>query len=522
MHIKFFSSRISIFVVIVLYVFIIQFFVSLDSYTHDLYGRCDDAWYFMGGKSLVNGLKPYIDFTDVKGPLLWGIYGICYLIDNDTYIGVFWMSVLGYACTLYMCYRIFGLYLTRENAVCATFLLGLFYFNPRINSSTEAETFCQPFIASALYCFLRIYESIKGDSQFNRACAAMLGVCVAFPLLIKFTVSIMVAIFPAMIILYLVHLKRFSPLLPFVGYLTMGFLVIVLPTVAYLVSRGCFAAYVYESFIYTTQTVSMPLCDTLKMYIVEYIHVFSRGFSHPRLLFFIASLAPLFYSKDRILALFLMTGSLWFLSIAIHHDMGYYTNVCNIWCFSLILLIFHLMSRGCARVEKTWKSLFVYTTIVCVPFYIIYHNRPWNHVSFFTQSSNRVQYYECASYISQVHNAKMLNFKCYEFGLGTIANALPACKRYALPHGYLPSDVEEQIECLERKEADFVVCEPVDSIFVSQYGYTYYSSYIRTENTWNNHVKFLLFGRKGLKDRTGKINVNNMDVLLKRKVDVGC
>ena len=44
-----------------------------------MYGHNDSAWFFMCGKAVMNGLTPYVDFTDSKGPLLWLIYGIGYL-----------------------------------------------------------------------------------------------------------------------------------------------------------------------------------------------------------------------------------------------------------------------------------------------------------------------------------------------------------------------------------------------------------------------------------------------------------
>ena len=75
-----FFSRLEyrIYLSLLLYSFLILFIVSPDSYTHDLYSRCDSAWFFMCGKAWMNGLVPYVDFADSKGPLLWLIYGVGY------------------------------------------------------------------------------------------------------------------------------------------------------------------------------------------------------------------------------------------------------------------------------------------------------------------------------------------------------------------------------------------------------------------------------------------------------------
>ena len=54
-----------------LLVFVVMLFISKDSYMHDLPNHNDSAWFFMCGKAWMNGMVPYVDFADSKGPLLW-------------------------------------------------------------------------------------------------------------------------------------------------------------------------------------------------------------------------------------------------------------------------------------------------------------------------------------------------------------------------------------------------------------------------------------------------------------------
>ena len=79
----------------------ILFFVSPDSYTHDLFYRWDTAWFYTCGKAWVEGLKPYVDFADSKGPLLWFIHGIAYIISPYNYLGIFWLSTIAYTIIFY-------------------------------------------------------------------------------------------------------------------------------------------------------------------------------------------------------------------------------------------------------------------------------------------------------------------------------------------------------------------------------------------------------------------------------------
>ena len=45
--------------------------LSHDSYLYLSGPRVDSAWFFMCGKAWMNGMVPYVDFADSKGPLLW-------------------------------------------------------------------------------------------------------------------------------------------------------------------------------------------------------------------------------------------------------------------------------------------------------------------------------------------------------------------------------------------------------------------------------------------------------------------
>ena len=48
----------------------------------------DGNAFFTMGKGMFNGKVPYKDLFEQKGPLLYLIYGIGYLISHDTLLGV--------------------------------------------------------------------------------------------------------------------------------------------------------------------------------------------------------------------------------------------------------------------------------------------------------------------------------------------------------------------------------------------------------------------------------------------------
>lgn len=71
----------------------------------------DSNVFFLCGKGLAEGLIPYVDFTDSKGPFLWLIYGIGYIISPTNYWGVYYLEVFFSFTTLCIAYKTLRLWL---------------------------------------------------------------------------------------------------------------------------------------------------------------------------------------------------------------------------------------------------------------------------------------------------------------------------------------------------------------------------------------------------------------------------
>ena len=130
----------------------VLFYSSPDSYTHDLYQRTDSANFFTSGKSLMSGLIPYVDFADSKGPLLWLIYGIGYLLSPHTYVGVFWFSVIMYTFVLYFVFKTAQIFLNdQKKSLFVVVLMLSCFFTPWFHYEVRSEDWQQFFISLAFY-----------------------------------------------------------------------------------------------------------------------------------------------------------------------------------------------------------------------------------------------------------------------------------------------------------------------------------------------------------------------------------
>lgn len=132
--------------------FVLLLLLSPDSYLADIYGmRCDSAWFFTCGKAWIEGMIPYVDFADSKGPLLWLIYGLGYLLSPVSYHGVFWLSVVAYTITLHFVWLTARLFLKPKEAMFVLVSMPFFLFFITYHNEVRAEDFCMPAICGAIF-----------------------------------------------------------------------------------------------------------------------------------------------------------------------------------------------------------------------------------------------------------------------------------------------------------------------------------------------------------------------------------
>ena len=131
---------------------------------HPFGGRCDSSWFFTAGKAWMEGMTPYVDFADSKGPLLWLIYGIGYLLTPTSYSGVFWLSVIAYTFTFAFIWQTCRLKLRKRNSLIVVACMSLCFFCRIYHTEVRAEDFCMPAICGGIYltCSVLLENTRRG------------------------------------------------------------------------------------------------------------------------------------------------------------------------------------------------------------------------------------------------------------------------------------------------------------------------------------------------------------------------
>ena len=457
----------------------------------------------------MNGMTPYIDFADSKGPLLWFIYGIGYLISPSNYIGVFWLSIILYVLVFYYVFKIAEIFLNNEKlSFFATSLMALSYFCPWFHHEIRAEDWCQIFIAmSFYYCCRWFYTESENKFKKSHTACFVLGFSLAGTLLIKFTITAMLG-FVACYALYAIIKQKINIFTSFF-FFTIGFTLMAFPFVLYMLYRGCFDAFINEYFFCTLQTVQSS--NTLGTYIHEILLFTHRP--HLFVLLIICSIGAFLMQKlVKEFKYFFFFSFYGFYFITVHHHLYYYPCSCLIFPLFFIIPITTKLSPS-TKQRKAITILSFFLTIFMNSFTLGFLSDEW----FFKQSKDREGYYQIANIMAGIESPTIVIYMTNEHGWGLPVGALPGSKYWVHQIGATSKMIKDQEDAIKNRRTDFVIISDFyrgvkerDQLIRSN-GYRLIYEY----SCWDGNYK-LYTKHNRLSIPHKDFHVTNMDILLKR------
>lgn len=144
----------------------ILLFCSQNSPLYPMNDWVDVNAFFTVGKGMMNGLVPYKNLFEQKGPILYLIYGLGYLITNQSFLGVFIIECLLQSICLFYAYKIIKLFIDEKYA----FLILPIMFTTICTCNSfahggSAEEICFPFFMISLYYFLNYLKNKEMNSK---------------------------------------------------------------------------------------------------------------------------------------------------------------------------------------------------------------------------------------------------------------------------------------------------------------------------------------------------------------------
>lgn len=460
----------------------------------------------------MNGMVPYVDFTDSKGPLLWLIYGVGYLISHHSYVGVFWISVLFYTVTLFAAYKLCLLFVEKDVAAMSTVALPFFLFFFLIHPEVNEEDYCYSFIMISLYCLCRILKYRDSDARTYFKLSALMGVCSMCCALIKYNIGCMIMGLMA-VVLYMA-IRHKAGWQSFAG-MALGFVVPAIPFVICFLIYGNMGAFIQEYFLNTFETIKNISKDVIITHQI-------RTIIKVCILLGIMIWGICRVSRKHKLGYWLIPCVLLFIVGLGKNfvDATYYLIIMPFFIFFLLTIIEFILCKT-PRLCQFRKMVCAVTVIAIISINM------FSILRFAFDDNARANYYKAAYVMSQMEKPTLMWYSAVDFGVGTPAGILPACRYWICQNGATGEMIKEREYDLENGVPDFVCIllpnkEDRMKVFeerkerIESYGYVFYckSPVYRSKSPSNMFV----YGRPGLRLPPEDFHVSQWDVWLKRNI----
>jgi hypothetical protein len=448
------DTHVRMWVLLTLWASAVLMLMCISSPIHHIYNRIDSAWFFMGGKAMMNGMAPYVDFTDSKGPLLWLIYGIGYRLSPQSYFGVYVMACLAYGVTLYFNWRTVMLLLgDTRRALLATVAMTWIYFLYWFCNDIRAEDFCNVFVAVSLLVVMRLLTTGRGGRTAARRDGLVLGASFMALVLIKWNVAAMQATLVAAALWYYWREKRQG--LQTLGAAVAGAAAVALPFVVYLAVMGSLGGFVEEYFVNTLGTVEGD--DGLIGSLQDEMARSWRTPARQTLLLVIVAGGWLVSRRLKCYRWVPLLTGLTFYVLSTVHYLGHYYSVCSIFC---IFSVAHVVSYASKPLHLRHLAAAAAAVLCWGVFENVREGSPLKKVTLWCSGEDSVNYVHIQRIshgLDGVYKPRIINLYGSEYGFGVEQESLPAGKHWTYQLGMTPAMVEEHKALLRSGRADFVV-----------------------------------------------------------------
>lgn len=398
----------------ILYLFVIATIaITLFSHCSPIYPFqtwCDPNFFFTVGKSVINGVVPYRDLYEQKGPLLYFIHTLAATISYRTFIGVYLIEIIIAWFYLLISYKTISLFcINRKILIICAPLCMIAYSSIAFYMGDTAEEFCLPCIAYALFIGLK---TIRNKQSISFSEAFFVGVTAACVLWIKFSLCGFYLGWIGYLLYVYFKCKWGIRIIPTFIYAIIGLITLSIPILIYFSYHDALYTMIETYFINNSTLygdTSNSICTLLK-------NIFNSSVCN---FVWLLIIAGIFVSKKHnCLIYFLSTLCCLLSAIYIRISFVYYT-------FILVAFAPVGISIFC-NFSKRAIYLIVALFIMSV----------FSNSMLYTPKENLAQH-KFEQIINLEHNPTLLNYQCRDDGFYTYSGIVPINRFFGMlniPH----------------------------------------------------------------------------------------
>lgn len=431
---------------------------SKSSFLYPINDWEDANIFFTAGKSIVHGKVLYRDVYDHKGPLLYFLHSLAYLISPDSFLGVYWIEVVAFTAYLLAVYKTLRLYVEKNIWLALPVLAAVILSSQSFCHGDSAEELCLPLVAWSLYKTLNYFKN-RYPAPMNYTTLFFHGVLAGCIMLIKFT--LLGFHFGWMLMIFLSCLLQKDWKRGIVSGLTFvgGMLITTVPFFVYFgvnhALDSWYEGYIYNNIFLYSNADKISLLSQFKgmakMLAVAFLHNWKFTiFVVLGVVWFTCKKENSVTEKLNVWLMCLCTalGITWGI-VYLHPYYALYLSVFA--CLGCIPLLRWLERR--ALTKKFSVGVLVLISSMAVAYLT------GNYTDEIGKSREDVVQYQFLEIIQERENPSLLNYGFMDGGFYTVANIVPECRYFSKTN--LPGSewIDLQLTFIGHGWVDFVVTQ---------------------------------------------------------------
>ena len=426
--------------------------VSKSSFIYPFNDWNDANCFFTVGKSMVNGIVPYRDLLEQKGPLLYLMHGLAWFVSHDSFFGVYVLESICASFFLYYTYKTVRLYAGKNALFIIPLLSAVCYTAFTFKDGDSAEELSLPFVAASIFIILKAMKENKNVERKGLIWIGILAGCVFW---IKFSlIGMYIGWFIVYAVVSLVR-KEIKELFASIMYIILGVLIATLPFVVYFGANRAIIdwlkVYIYDNiFLYSEDKIGVSLA--LRFGFSQFAEKNKTIFN-----FCAAAILISFCARKRINSFYIpmMIAFEFILIFMGGKHYRYYSFVMNAFIALGAICFYKLFYKQFPKwIEK--RGFIGVLTLFCVLF--SFYLTP-NRYLFGINREELPQYHFAEIMHEEKDDPTLLNYRCLDGGFYTAGNIFPTCKAFCKLNMDLQEMYDLQDHYAKEGLCDFIVCK---------------------------------------------------------------
>ncbi len=214
----------------------------------------DSSVFRFMGMMITKGYTPYLNLFDHKGPLLYLINALGYVIDNIS--GIWFIEVFFMLFSFYFIYKTAKL---KTNSFLS--LIVLLFTTINLFTYFEAGNLTEEYALLFIMISLYIFVDYLLNDKVNRLRIIICGFCFASVCLLRINMIPCWIVFMIAILIKCLKNKEYQKLINYIIYFLLGSLIITVPIFIWLISKGAFMAFIDDYITFNLRYSSSGMID---------------------------------------------------------------------------------------------------------------------------------------------------------------------------------------------------------------------------------------------------------------------